>query len=201
MKKLIMAALVVICAVVIVASFFAPWVRANVNVTKVAKGLTSNASDKLQNSPFAGKFINQFNTATNAVGNLGDIEVKTQVSGYDIPTLINKKSSREAIAILQILAKDTKDLDRKSMLVYLLPLFAILCIILAVVGLKNIIPVIAMAVISGAIAIGGLYNLVTADLASLPVQVTIMNGLWQTMYGYLLICIISIAWLVIGRSK
>ena len=199
MKKMIMAGLVLVCAVVIIASFFLPWVRAKVSVTKVATGLTSTAASKLQNSPFAGKFIKGFNAATNAVSNLGDIEVKTQVSGYDIPTLINKKTSREAISIVQILVKDAKDLDKKSMLVYLLPLFAIVCLILAIIGLKNKLALIVMAVISGAISIGGLYNLFTANLASLPVQVTIMNGLWQTMYGYLLICIISVIWLIIGK--
>ena len=199
MKKMIMAGLVLVCAVVIIASFFSPWVRANVSVTKVAKGLTSTASNKLQNSPFAGKFVKGFDAATNAVGNLGDLEIKTQVSGYDIPTLINKKTSREAISIMQIMVKDTKDLDKKSMLVYLLPIFAIVCIALAAVGLKNKLAIIAIAVISGAISIGGLYNLYTVNLASLPVQVTIMNGLWQTMYGYLSMCIISIAWVVIDK--
>ena len=196
MKKMIMAGLVIVCAVIIVVSFFLPWVRANVSVTKVATGLTSSATGKLQNSPFAGKFIKGFNTSTNAIGNLGDIEVKTQVSGYDIPTLINKKTSKEAISIVQILVKDAKDLDKKSMLVYLIPLFAIVCVILAVIGLKYKLAVIAMAVIGGAISIGGLYNLFTANLAALPVQITIMNGLWQTMYGYLLICILSIIWLI-----
>ena len=82
------------------------------------------------------------------------------------------------------------------MLVYLIPLFAIVCVILAVIGLKYKLAVIAMAVIGGAISIGGLYNLFTANLAALPVQITIMNGLWQTMYGYLLICILSIIWLI-----
>lgn len=200
MKKMVIAGLIVICAIVIVASFFAPWVRAKVSVTKVATGLVSSASSTLQNTPFAGKFINQLNMATNAVNDLGDVEVKTQVSGYDIPTLINKKSSKEAISLVQVFVKDTKDLDKKSMLVYLLPLFALLCIIFTVVGLKNKLAVIAMAVISGVISIAGLYNLFTANLAALPVQITIMNGLWQTMYGYLLICVLSIIWLVIDRK-
>ncbi len=198
MKKMIMASLVIICAVAIVASFFAPWVRAKVSVTKVATGLASTFSSSLQNTPFAGKLFRGLDTATNTINSIGNIEIKTQVSGYDIPTQINKKSSKEAIALIQIFVRDTKDLGKKSMLVYLLPLFAILCAILAVIGLKSKLAVIPVILIGGAISITGLYNLFTVNLASLPAQVTIMNGLWQTMYGYLLICVISIIWLISG---
>jgi hypothetical protein len=201
MKKVILAGLVIICAVTVIFSFFMPWAKASVSVTKVAKSLTESASTTLANSPFAGNFIKRFSTATNAVENLGDIEVKTAVSGYDIPTMINKKSSRIAISLAQTLFKDARDLDKKSLLVYLLPLLAIACIALAVIGLKTKISVIAMAVISGVIAGGGLYALMTVDLTKLPIQISIENGLWQTMYGYLLICLFSIVWLVIDRKK
>jgi hypothetical protein len=200
MKKIIFAGLIVACALIIIISFFMPWAKATVSATKVAKNLThSAASGKLQGSPFAGKFIKGFDTATNAVGNLGDIEVKTTVSGYDIPTMINKKSSHVALQLVQVLFKNAKDMDKKSMLVYLLPLFAIVCIILAIIGLRYKISVIAAAIIGGAIGIGGLYGLISTDLSSLPVQISIENGLWQTMYGYLLICILSIAWFVMDN--
>ena len=131
MKKMIFAGAIIVCAIIIVASFFMPWARATVNATKVAKNLADSASSKLQNTSFGGKFVQGFNQATNAIGDLGDIKVKTTVSGYDIPTMINKKSSHVAIQLVQMLSKDAKDVDKKSMLVYLLPLFAIACIILA----------------------------------------------------------------------
>jgi len=197
MKKIIFAGSIIVCAIIIIASFFMPWARASVNATKVAKNLADSASGPLQNTPFAGKFLKGFDRATNAIGSLGDIEVKTTISGYDIPTMINKKSSHVAIQLAQILFKDAQDLDKKSMLVYILPLFAIVCIALAVIGIKYKASVIAAAVIGGAIGIGGLYKFMTTDLSNLPVQIVIENGLWQTMYGYLLICILSIAWLVI----
>ena len=66
MKKIIFAGSIIVCAVVIIASFFMPWARAAVNVTKVAKNLSESASGKLQNTPFAGKFVKQFDRATNA---------------------------------------------------------------------------------------------------------------------------------------
>ena len=201
MKKMIFAGSIIVCAIIIIASFFMPWARATVSVTKVANNLANSASSKLQNTSFGDKFIKGFNQATNAIGNLGDIEVKTTVSGYDIPTMTSKKSSHVAIQLAQLLFKDAKDLDKKSMLVYLLPLFAIVCIALAVTGLKYKASVIAAAIIGGAIGIGGLYKLMATDLSKLPVQISIENGLWQTMYGYLLICILSIAWLVMDPKE
>ncbi len=201
MKKMIFSGLIIVCAVVIIASFFMPWARASVNATKVAKNMANSANGKLQDTPFGGKFVRGFDQATNAIGDLGDIEVKTTVSGYDIPTMINKKSSQAAIQLVQMLSKDAKDVDKKSKLVYLLPLFALICIVLAIIGLRYKVSVIAAALIGGAIGIGGLYELISTDLSKLPIQISILNGLWQTMYGYLLICILSIAWLVIGSKE
>ena len=177
-----------------------PWARATVSATKVANNMVNSASGKLQNTSFGGKFLQGLNQATNAIGNLGDTEVKTTVSGYDIPTMTSKKSSHVAIQLAQLLFKDAKDLDKKSMLVYLLPLFAIVCIVLAVIGLRYKASVIAAAIIGGVIGIGGLYELIATDLSNLPVQISIENGLWLTMYGYLLICILSVAWLVAGEK-
>jgi hypothetical protein len=200
MRKMIFAGAIIVCAIIIIASFFMPWARATVNATKVANNLANPASSKLQNTSFGEKFVKGFNQATNAIGNLGDIEVKTTVSGYDIPAMTSKKSSHVAIQLAQLLFKDAKDLDKKSMLVYLLPLFAIACIALAVTGLKYKGSVITTAIIGGAIGIGGLYKLMSTDLSKLPVQISIENGLWLTMYGYLLICILSVAWLVAGEK-
>ncbi|MDP3786842.1 MAG: hypothetical protein Q8R05_04740, partial [Candidatus Omnitrophota bacterium] len=92
---------------------------------------------------------------------------------------------------------DAKDLDKKSMLVYLLPLLALVCIGLAAIGLKNKIAIIVMVVLSGGIAVGGLYNLMTVSLSNLAVQISIEQGLWQTMYAYLIISVIGIVWIVL----
>ena len=99
MKNIIFASLVIICAIVVVISFFIPWARANVSATKVATGLTASAASTLANTPFAGKFVRGLDTATTAINELGDITIKTQVSGYDIPTLVNKKSSKIALSL------------------------------------------------------------------------------------------------------
>lgn len=201
MKNMIFACLIIVCAIMIIVSFFMPWARATVSVTKVARGLTDSASGELKNTPFAGKFIQGLNQVTDVIGDLGGIEMKTTVSGYDIPTMMHKKSSHVAIQLSQIIFKDAEDLDKKSMLVYLLPLFAIVCIALAVTGLRHEISVIAAALIGGIIGITGLYKLISTDLSGLPVKISIERGLWQTMYGYLLIFILGTAWFVMSRKS
>lgn len=197
MRKIIFLALVVICAIAIIHGFFMPWAKASASATKVAQGLVSQAEGRLASSPFAGKFIKGLSKTTKKISDLGDIQIKTAVSGYDIPTLINKKTSQIAIAIASVMFKDAKDLDKKSLLVYLLPLLALVCIALAVVGFKYKIALIVMAVLSGGISIVGLYNLMTVNVSNLVIQISIERGIWQTMYAYLAICVIGVIWLVL----
>ncbi|MDP2929597.1 MAG: hypothetical protein Q8O01_06025 [Candidatus Omnitrophota bacterium] len=202
MRRIVLLALVVICALAIVHAFFMPWAKASASATKVAKGLAKSAmGGMLENTPFAGKFIRGLDNATDKISDLGDIKIKTTVSGYDIPTLVNKETSQIAIAIASAMFKDVKDLDKKSMLVYLLPLLALVCIGLAIVGLKTKIAIIVMAVLSGGIAVGGLYNLMTVNLSNLPIQISIEQGVWQTMYAYLAISVIGIVWIVLDLKE
>lgn len=201
MRKAVLLALIIICALAIVHAFFLPWAKASASATKVAKELVSQAEGPLAFAPFAGKFIRGLNKATSAISNLGDIEIKTAVSGYDIPTLINKKSSQIAISIASVMFKDVKDLDKKSLLVYIFPLLALVCIALAIAGIRNKIAIIVVILISGAVSIGGLYNLMTINLTNLTIQISIEQGLWQTMYAYLLICVIGVVWLALDLKK
>lgn len=192
MKKIILLSLVIITSIVIIVSFFMPWVRASTSVTKVSEKVVSG----LEGTPVAEKFISGLKKAVTAIEEFGDI--KTVVSGYDIPKMVNNKSSKIAISFTQVFFGDVKDLDKKSMLVYLMPLFAIVCVILAITGLKYKSSIVIMAVPSGVISLGGIYNLSTAKLSSAMVQITIEKGLWLTLYGYLIISILSILWLIVN---
>ncbi len=201
MKKLALAGLVVLAAIVIISSFFMPWAKLSASVTKVSKELTGQAG-KAAGGTFGERFTRELSRVTDAIGNVGgDIEIKTSVSGYDIPSMANKKSSKVAASLAQSLLKDAKDLDKKAAIVFLFPIFAVVCAALAVMGLKNKLSVILMFIISGIISLGGLYRLKTLDLASLPVDITIERGLWQTLYAYLFIFIISVIWLVTDKKQ
>ncbi len=201
MKNLVLTGLVVLAAIIIIFSFFAPWAKLSASVTKVSKELTDKAG-KAAGGTFGERFTRELSRVTDAIGKVGgDIQIKTSISGYDIPSMVNKKSSKVAISLVQGLMKDAKDIDKKAALVFLLPIFAVVCAVLAVMGLKNKLSVILMLIISGAISLGGLYRLKTLDLASLPVDITIESGLWNTMYAYLFIFIIGIIWVVTDKKQ
>jgi len=200
MKKGILITLVLIAAAVIVFSFFKPWAHVSASVTGVSKELADAADDKLKDTPFAGKFVSKFKEVTDTIAGMGDIEVKTSVSGYDIPRMVNNKTSKVALSLAEVLFKSTANLDIKSYLVYLLPVFGVLCAFLAFTGLANKFLVVVMTVISGAVSLVGLYNLHTMDMNTVAIKITIAAGLWHTMYAFLFIAFVGLIWLVIDRK-
>ncbi len=200
MKNRILAGIVIIAGAVIVISFFMPWANIVTSVTGVSKELTTFARSKVGDVPHARKIIGDLEKVTDAISGFGDIKLKTTVSGYKIPTLVNSKTSKVALSVVQIMFRDAKGLGLKSYLVYLFPLLGITCAVLAILGLKQKLFIILMAVISGAISIAGLYNLKTADLTSLAVRIHIESGLMFTMYAFLLIFLVGITWLILGRK-
>ena len=201
MNKKILVVLVIIATAVVLRGFFMPWAHVRASVTKVAKKLT-DAADPLKKAPGTGKVIKDVEKITDLISAFGDVDVKATVRGYDIPRLVNSKTSKVALSLSQVLFKSTKGLDIKSYLVYLLPLIAILCAVLAIMGSKAIQPVVAMLIVSGSVSIGGFYNLLTMDFSNLIVKIAIGKGLWYTMYAYLSIFILGIIWMILDkRSK
>jgi len=201
MKKNILSGLVIAAGVVIVISFFLPWAKVSVSVLGISKELTGEAKTILKDTPLAGKVVGKLEKITGAIGAVGDIGVKTQVSGYSIPALVNKKASKVALSLAQIMFKDAKNLDIKVYIVYLLPILGIFCGFASILGQKNKLYVIIMLVVAGLVSLAGLYNLYTADLANIAVKITIMNGLWFTMYGFLFIFFAGIAWLLLDKKS
>ncbi len=199
--KIIFTCLVIASSVVIVLSFFMPWAKVSVSAVGVSKQLAATADKKLGDSPIAGKVIDRLKKITGAVSSFGDIDVKTTITGYRIPKLVNDKTSKAAISLVQIMFKSAEGMDWKSYLVYLLPLLGILCAIMAVLSLKNGIYVILTLIISGVVSIAGLYNLHTTDVGNIAVRISIEAGLWNTMYAFAFIFLFSLLRLIPGRKK
>lgn len=198
MRRIILALLIIICSVVVIASFFMPWAKASTSATKVATSVKKEIAGPFKELPFAGKLFANLDKATDAINEFGDVELKTVVRGCDIPLMVNKKESKTAISLVQVFQPEAEGLDEKVLLIYLIPLLALACAALALLGFKHDIFIIIVALISGAISIGGLYKVMTTNISSNIVQITIGRGLWQTLYGYLLIFIFSIVWLITG---
>jgi len=201
MNKNILSGLVIAAACVIVVSFFLPWARVSVSALGVSEKLVQDAESTLKDTPMAGKLVGKLDKITGALSSFGDISVKTQVSGYNIPVLVNNKTSKVAISIAQIMFKSAENLDLKSFLVYLLPLLGILCAVVSFLGREKKLYIIAMLAVAGLVSIIGLYNLYTTNIANIMVKVTIMKGLWLTMYGFLFIFFVGIAWLALDKKS
>ncbi len=200
MKKTIFTALIAIAACFIIVSFFQPWAGVETSVTAVSKELTDKAGGELKDTPFAGKFIKKLSNITDKIADLGDIEIKTQVTGYNVPRMVNSDTSKVALSLAQIMFKSTEGLTWKSYMVYVLPVSAVLCVFLVIVGMKNKIALIVAFLVSAGLSLVGLYNLHTMDLGTIAIKVTITYGLWNTLYAFLFIAGVTGVWLITDRK-
>jgi len=201
MRNAIFSGLIIVLSLVVIVSFFTPWAKASVSLSKAAKGITSMAEKEFEGTPYAGKVLNFLQKASKAIDTVGNVEVRTTVSGYDIPTLVHKKSSQSAIAMAQIFFANTEGLEKKVMLLYLLPLFGVICVFFALLGLRSRLWIAGTAIIGGIISIGGFYSLSRTNFSGEQYQIILLNGVWYTLYAYLFICIFSIVWLAIGQNR
>lgn len=196
MKKIYLSYLVYAAAVLIIIGFLMPWATVATSVTGVSKGLLGS----LEKTPFASKIVGGLSKATDAIGDMGDISIKSTVRGYQVPILVNDKSSKVAISLAQIFFKDAEGLDKKSYLVYFFPIAGIACAALAFLGDKNKIYIILMTVLGGAIGIVGLFKVYTLDVSSTVVKISIQGGLWTILYSFLFIFIAGIAWFILDKK-
>lgn len=201
-KNLILVIFIVIATIVIITSFFMPWAHARTSVGRVSSHVNRSIGDSFSALPFVDNIVASIKDTTDVMRDLGaDVDISTVVSGYNIPRMINDKSSKIALSFAESFFGTVKDLDKKSMLVYLMPIFAIVCVMLSIAGMRYKLSVILMLLLSGGISVGGLYVLKTMNLSNELVDIVIGKGLWRTMYGYLWIFIISILWLVTDLIK
>ena len=120
MKKVLLV-LIVIASLVVVKAFFMPWAGVSTSVVRASRELTGSAEKKFGKFPELTKAFKELKKATDKIEFLGDVEIRSTISGYDVPRMVNQKSSKVALSLAQTIFKDAKDLDKKSYLVYALP--------------------------------------------------------------------------------
>jgi hypothetical protein len=142
---------------VIFISFFLPWVRVEAPmVGSIAKVLTGKRQAEI-----------------------------TSISGFDVPILANGPDARLMISIIKIFDPDVKDADKKSWLIWGVPLFAIIIFLLDLLLKGNRWFYLGVALIGILIFFGAVYKIKTTDLDKLVLNAKIGVGLWLTLYGYL----------------
>lgn len=196
MKEKIFTALVCVASAAIIVGFIMPWATVATSATGVAKGLTG----ALKDTPYASKIVGEVQKATDAISDIGDITVKSTVRGYQIPIMVNDKTSKVAISLAQIFFPEAQDLDKKSYLVYLFPILGLVCAALAFLGRGNRLYIIIMIILAGAVSTVGLYKLYTTDVSNLMVKISIQDGLWYIMYSFLFIALVGIADFIAGKK-
>jgi hypothetical protein len=156
---------IVICtlALLIVVSFFLPWVRVeSQQVGTFSKLLTGKRQQAID-----------------------------EISGLEIPILANSDESRLIISIAKIFNPGIKDVDKKSFLVLIVPILAIIIFLVKLYLKKNVVVDLLFAVIGIALFAFAFYKITSTDLDKLVLQIKIGLGMWITLYSYLGIGILS----------
>jgi len=154
--------LAVVC--VIFASFFLPWIAVE---SAAVGGVTKLLTGKKQ--------------AT----------IDT-ISGFDVPIKANSSESRFMLSIIKIFNPSLKNADKKSFLIWIVPLFAVLMFFLSVKynDIKFVKPI--LGIIGVSIFVVAAFKIFTTDLDKLVLNVRIAYGLWLVLIGYLFFGILEI---------
>ena len=156
--------LILILAAVIVVGFFLPWVSVE--------------------SQQVGTFTKLLTGKRQASVDL--------ISGVEIPILANSDESRLIVSIAKIFYPQVKDVDKKSFLVLIVPILAIIIFLLTLKLSKNKFVNILFGIIGIGIFAFALYKLQSTDLDKLVLQIKIGIGMWLVLYAYLGIGLLSV---------
>ena len=149
--------IIIALAVIIFISFFLPWVGVeSPQMGSVSKLLTGKRQALVDN-----------------------------VSGFKVPILANSDESRFMITVIQIFNPGIQDADKKSFLIWVVPLLGVVIAVLVNILGKNKFVNLAIAILGIAIFAVAVFKISTTNLDKLVLKVNIGIGLWLILYGYL----------------
>ena len=188
-----------------VAGFVLPWAHldmrepsvmkqvrglANVQQPAAVQGVTDTAKKGIQ------KGLSQLGRVTATIRRgaetvTGDLptmsDIPDHISGIQIPQLANQSNAKVAMAVMEMLMNERQHIGAKSYLVYVLPGLALLCALL-VTALGSALAVsLGTALLAAAVAGVGFWKLTTTDTTALFIAITIGEGLWMSLWGYVAI--------------
>jgi fatty acid desaturase len=167
------SAIAVALAIVIVISFFLPWAHVeSQEVGMFSKILTGKSQAEI-----------------------------ASISGFGIPAMANSQDSRLAISVIKIFNPGVKDADKKSYLIWFVPIFAVIAAALLILLGNNKWVSLALGVICALIFVVGIYKIATTDMNKLVLNIRIGTGLWLTLYGYLGMGLAGIASFIMLQLK
>lgn len=114
------------------------------------------------------------------------------VSGFKVPVLANSEESRFMISVIKIFQPGIKDADKKSFLIWGVPLLAVVMLGFTKMLKDNKWVRLGIGVIGIVIFVFAAFKIVTTDLNKLVLNVKIGYGLWLILIGYLGIGILQV---------
>ncbi|MFH0838611.1 MAG: hypothetical protein V1893_00290 [Candidatus Omnitrophota bacterium] len=150
--------IILLClTVVIIISFFLPWVYVeSQQIGALTKALTGKRQATIDS-----------------------------ISGFDIPVIANGPDARLMLSIIKIFNPDIKDADKKSFLVWGIPILAIAIFLLGNFYGKNKWTNLSFGLLGSAIFLVAAYKIKTTDLNKMVLNVKIAMGLWSILWAYL----------------
>jgi hypothetical protein len=146
----------------IVISFFLPWVS-------VDAGIAGKLTEKLSKI----------------------VELKQQkielysISGFKVPILANRKDSRLMITIIKIFEPNITNADKKSFLIWMIPILAIVMFLAGDIFKDNKWVFLGIGLLGVLIFLGATMKIMTTDLDKAVMKVNIGYGFWLVLIGYL----------------
>lgn len=175
--------------IVVIVGFYMPWASVDLHKPDVVQQLedTLPVRGMLQGlkedvGRIAVTVKRGAETVTGDLPNLSDFP--KQVTGAQIPQMVNEERAKVAAALVELLTNTRQHLGLKSYAVYVVPGFALLAGAL-LLGLGHRAPVAwGVAVVCGGIAGLGFWKLLTTNMQTLFVAITIGPGLWLSLWAY-----------------
>ena len=185
-----------VCVVATGVGFVMPWARIDLREPDVVKQVrqTTPVSDTLSGlTKDLGRITATIRRGAETI--TGDLPTLTgipkEVSGIQIPQMVNQKNAHTAIALMELLMNERQNLGLKSYAVYLLPGMALLCgLLLTLLGRQRLVSL-GVAGLCAAIAGVGFWKLLTTKLSSLMIAITIGPGLWLSLWAYVGLAVVA----------
>ncbi len=187
--------------------FFLPWVRVDIREPALVQqaregGVLGEAVSGLTRD------VNRIaltirRGAETLVGELpAPSDLPRQLSGFQIPQLLNQQETKTVLAVAEALTGRRYDLGRRSYAVYLVPGLALLCGVLLTWRGRLVVVAVGVAVLCAGIAGAGFWRALTLKTATPLAAISIGPGVWWSLWAYVGLAVAALgSWLPTPPSR
>lgn len=193
------------CAAATIIGFFQPWARLSARESPAAQAIQQAAGT----GPFDGllgeagrvtvTIRRGAETLTSDVSSLS--RIPREVSGAQIPRLVRQTDTQVGIALLELLTSTRQQLELKSQAVYLVPALAVLAAWLMSLSARGrVLPGVVGGLCVAVAGLGG-WKVLTSDLQTSFVAVSIGPGLWLSLGAYAGLGLVGLLRTLLGSEE